>query len=826
MVPAASRRRVALLVIALAAVFVAAWGTIRAATGEARRQGNLALTAADVEGVLHAQQSAAAQVLAEGTNAAVRDEMRDRGRRMDRGLRGLTDDPRDLAALAAYDRALWRIVGAAAAGDQVATRDLRQREVSPTFDAIHERLERLETIHVAARDGARARADLLLDATMVVTLALVLLLLWRFEAARRGRDQAMARERVLSRDVAESEALAEQLRHRAFHDALTGLPNRALFPDRVERALAREARSSGGVAVLFVDLDDFKAVNDAHGHAGGDELLVAVAARLNGCLRGSDTAGRLGGDEFGALLDGVTGEAEAADVARRLLRAFATPVLVRGTPTTVTPSIGIALSGGAHDDADELLRAADLAMYAAKSQGKACSVVFRPELHSDLDRHGGRHDTGHALRATQERSEIAALLRRREPLQVVFQPVVDLRTGDIAGYEALSRFPALGHRPPEAVFAQAHRAGLGAELEAAAVAAALAAPGRPRRTALTLNVSPSALCSAAVDAVLPTDLCGIVLEVTEHELAHGRDELLGVLELLRDRGAMIAIDDAGAGYAGLRQLIALGPDVIKLDRSLVTGLHEDAAKRALVDSLVRFGARIGAQVCAEGIEVEPELRTLAELDVAYGQGYLLARPGRGWPPVEEAAAMACTVALQRALDGSELGGTGLSDDRAMAAISERLARIGGRRELREVVLSMATLLHADEVSFSVLDGHDLVVTVDHRFAGAGERWDAREFPATQRVLARQVAAQVFAGQRDADEAELACLRELHGDLRSVLMAPVVAGGVTVGLLEAFSFEARPWTRTEITRARLFGHQLGGVMPLVEPVVREALALGR
>jgi diguanylate cyclase (GGDEF)-like protein/PAS domain S-box-containing protein len=440
------------------------------------------------------------------------------------------------------------------------------------------------------------------------------------------------------RDVSERKAFEEQLRHRAFHDPLTQLANRALLSDRLQHALAREGRFEDQVAVLFVDLDDFKTVNDALGHASGDELLVMAARRLRSCLRSADTAARLGGDEFGVLLEGVSDVDEAVAVARRILDAIAEPFSIGGLPVPLHASVGVALGAAQVVSADEIMRNADIAMYAAKRAGKGRYVVFRADQHADLVRRFPSEGSGDPDRVTwferseEQRNEVLRLLREDDGIVPVFQPIVDLRTGEVAGYEALARFPGdAAGRPPNVWFAQAHRCGLGAQLEARAVAAALANRCQAPPGYVSVNLSPAALRGDELWRALPNDLAGVVVEITEHELVADGERLQATLHQLRARGARIAVDDAGAGYAGLRQLTVLRPDIIKLDRGLIEDVAHDDAKQALVECFVRFAERTEAAVCAEGIESLDDMLVLARLGVMYGQGYAIARPGSGWP---------------------------------------------------------------------------------------------------------------------------------------------------------------------------------------------------
>jgi diguanylate cyclase (GGDEF)-like protein/PAS domain S-box-containing protein len=446
------------------------------------------------------------------------------------------------------------------------------------------------------------------------------------------------------RDVTERKAFEEQLRHRAFHDPLTQLPNRALLSDRLQQALSREGRFEDQVAVLFVDLDDFKTVNDTLGHASGDELLVLVARRLRSCLRSADTAARLGGDEFGILLEGVPDVDHAVAVTQRILDAFAEPFSIRGLPVPLRASVGVAIGVAQTISADELMRNADIAMYAAKRAGKRGHVVFRADRHGELARRfpsEGAVDPDRVTwfeRSEEQRNEVLRLLRADGAITPAFQPIIDLGSGELAGYEALARFPNdPDSRPPNAWFAQAHRCGLGVQLEARAAEAALASRDRAPNGYLSINLSPAALRDDELLLRLPRELDGVVVEITEHELVADGERLHATLEQLRARGARVAVDDAGAGYAGLRQLMILRPDLIKLDRGLIEGVAGDEAKQALVECFVRFAERTAARVCAEGIESLDDLLVLARIGVTYGQGYVIARPGFDWPePTAEA----------------------------------------------------------------------------------------------------------------------------------------------------------------------------------------------
>jgi diguanylate cyclase (GGDEF)-like protein/PAS domain S-box-containing protein len=600
-------------------------------------------------------------------------------------------------------------------------------------------------------------------------------------AATNLLDDPRVRGIVLTaRDVDDRKAFEEQLRHRAFHDPLTGLANRALFYDRVEHALTRGSREHAQVAILFVDLDDFKVVNDARGHAAGDRVLEEIARRLGACVRSADTAARLGGDEFGVLIEALNGPTGALMTADRVLAALARPFVVDGEAWTVSASIGVALSVTGERGVEELLRRGDLAMYAAKRNGKRRVELYDAGLElvdlpsTDRERWFRQSD--------EQRQEILSVLEDPEALTIAFQPIMDLRTGRVAGYESLARFDRTPQRPPNVWFDQAHRAGLGYALEARAVELALATPGRPAGTYLTVNLSPSSLLSEQVLRALPERLDELIIEVTENELVSGDPEIAAAIAALRARGARLAVDDTGAGYAGLTHVMRLAPDVIKLDRALTTGVHADPVKAALIASFVRYARDIDATVCAEGVETVAELERLADLDVAYGQGYLIARPAAPWAPAGSEAAATCLNSFAATLHDEVAGSETAGHDGRLERLTGRLSRVSTRRELDGCLATMALEVHADDVR---------IVSPDHGQGGSAH------------------AGQLLVGDDTASDVERAVLRS--GGHGSRLRLPVLCGGDLVGMLEAYSREERPWSRFEIRRARIIAHQLGAVL---------------
>lgn len=435
-----------------------------------------------------------------------------------------------------------------------------------------------------------------------------------FEAERRRTDEELARRE-------------DELSFMATHDALTGLPNRTLILDRVEQMLARSMRNQTPVAALFIDLDNFKGINDTLGHAVGDELLRAVTARLDGVIRDADALGRLGGDEFVVISEELSMSVGPELIAERLLDALKHPFNLGADKTirvTVTASVGIAV--GERISAEDLLRDADIAMYRAKWDGRNRYVVFE----------SGMQDT------IQNRMELEMDLREaleNQEFFLAYQPTIDLRDMSPTGVEALIRWkhPVRGVVQPDDFIPLLEETGMITEVgkwvleEACAQGAAWRVAGHA--IGMAVNVSGRQLDTdqliADIEGALQTsglEATALTIEITETTLMRNAEETARRLAAIKKLGVRIAIDDFGTGYSSLAHLQRFPVDALKIDRSFIAGLRHNQEGETLIRTLVQLGKALSIETFAEGIEQQQELSLLRDEDCDTGQGFLFARP--------------------------------------------------------------------------------------------------------------------------------------------------------------------------------------------------------
>ncbi|MHC3391045.1 putative bifunctional diguanylate cyclase/phosphodiesterase [Streptomyces lavendulocolor] len=448
------------------------------------------------------------------------------------------------------------------------------------------------------------------------------------------REEATVGGVVLTlRDVTEQRKLERELTHQAFHDSLTGLANRVLFEDRVNHALAQAQRDGTVVGVLFVDVDDFKVVNDIHGHGVGDELLVALSLRLQTAVRASDTAARIGGDEFALLVEGSTTPTGVERFTEHVMSVFAEPFRLSVGPLSTYASIGVATTEDSVDSV-ELLTHADLALYAAKTAGKR---QWR-RYHAELQR-------GMAERARLQEGLDSSPIE--SSFMVLYQPIVELASGRIAGFEALVRWPhsTQGMVLPEQFITLAEESGqivpLGAWVldQAAAEAVRWENSVLRERTAdhnapyVSVNVSPRQFRDEGFYHVIrrALELSGVepssvVLELTENVLMYNDERILAEMSSLTDLGIRIAIDDFGTGYSSLSYLREFPISILKIDKSFIDELGRSPEQYALVEGITHLADTLGLTVIAEGVEDVRQQESLISMGCPFGQGYLFAEP--------------------------------------------------------------------------------------------------------------------------------------------------------------------------------------------------------
>jgi diguanylate cyclase (GGDEF)-like protein len=429
----------------------------------------------------------------------------------------------------------------------------------------------------------------------------------------------------LEQSVSDLEELREQLHRQAYHDALTGLPNRAYFTERVASAIAKQGDRPP--AVLFLDLDDFKTINDSLGHHAGDELLVAAASRVRAAVRGGDVPARLGGDEFAVLANGAT-VAEIAEIADRLVAALDAPFVIEGRTVSVHASVGVAFGAGV-TNADELLRNADVAMYSAKQGGKRRHVTYEPKMHV-------------RVRHRQELVSALELAVKRGEIEVHYQPIVDLVTGRMVAVEALARWdrPAKGLVAPASFVPLADEIGLMVDIGRDVLRAACRQVRSWQHTfsgcedlAVNVNLSPTelhgrALAQEVSEILDETGLAPdrLVLEITESGVMHNPSEARATMRALRELGVSLALDDFGTGHSSLAHLRDFPIDTLKIAREFVSGLPDGLVDVAFVETIVRLASSLDLQVVAEGVESIDQTKIVAGLGCNLGQGYHFGAP--------------------------------------------------------------------------------------------------------------------------------------------------------------------------------------------------------
>ncbi|HEV7700556.1 MAG TPA: EAL domain-containing protein, partial [Pyrinomonadaceae bacterium] len=432
-------------------------------------------------------------------------------------------------------------------------------------------------------------------------------------------------------DITDKKRAEEQLHHEATHDALTGLPNRAYFMTRLSEALAKSREITGyKVTVLFIDLDRFKYVNDSLGHLIGDELLKAIALRLQDCMRPSDLVARLGGDEFTILVEGRFDIAEVGRIAERIQQKFGVAFDLLGHEVYSSASIGILNASDKHLTSEDVMRDADTAMYQAKRAGKACHEVFDENMHD----------------AAKEILRLETDLRRaveREEIEVYYQPIYSLTTGEIECFESLARWthPELGRIKPAKFIPLAEEIGLIDRLceqvmrRACREIGSLNDKASGRRNSFSLNLSCKQFSQKALvqnlESILDeTGFSGenLKLEITESVFFEHQDRAIAMLNQLRDDGIEIDIDDFGTGYSNLGYLTRLPVSTLKIDRSFVSMIDDQGNNDQIVRAIITLARNLGLRVTAEGVETPTQLEVLKELGCESAQGYLFARPMR------------------------------------------------------------------------------------------------------------------------------------------------------------------------------------------------------
>jgi len=430
-------------------------------------------------------------------------------------------------------------------------------------------------------------------------------------------------------DISERKAFEEQITHQAFHDALTGLPNRTLFMERLGHAVKRsDRRGAYRFAALMIDLNKFKQVNDTLGHHAGDQLLVETARRLSSCLRQVDTVARLGGDEFAIILEEFTSRKEVLGVVNRILVELKKPVVFGGATVRPGCSIGVVLDTRGYRKGEDILRDADIAMYRAKEQGKG-HQVFDKEMHQEI------------LESINLEAELREAIEKGE-LELHYQPIVSVETREIEAFEALVRWPhpVRGMAPPSKFIPLAEETGLIDGLGRWVLAEALrqlrawreTIPGA-RELSMSVNVSCKQFCQDGLVEFIAQTLAEndvepdrLKLEITESVLMQDPESTINQLKRLKALGVQLAIDDFGTGYSSLSYLRQMPIDVLKIDRSFISGDENVAENMQIVKSIVTMARDMGLSVIAEGVEQEDQYERLKRIHCDRAQGYMFSRP--------------------------------------------------------------------------------------------------------------------------------------------------------------------------------------------------------